>query len=120
MLSHPHEPYKFFDWPIVSKQSRFERRSGPMNAGLGVEAFVGESEALDGAPANQVLVDDLGRVFRSDVAIPDGLRIDNDGWAVFALVKAASLVDADARAEAGGLHELLDCGMHFPLAVGVA
>ncbi len=91
-----------------------------MDAGLGVEAFVGESEALNAAPANEVLVDDFGGVVRSDVAIPDGLGVDDDGWAVFALVKAASLVDADPRAEAGGLYQLLDGGVKFAFAVGVA
>ena len=89
-------------------------------AGLGVEAFVGEAQALDGAAGDEVLVDDLCCVFRADVAVPDGLRVDDYGGAVFALIEAASLVDADPGAKAGRLDELLDCGVEFALAVGVA
>jgi len=95
-------------------------RLGPVRAGLGVEAFVGEAEALDGAAGDKVLVDDFGGVFKADVAVPDGLGVDDDCPAVFALVEAAGLVDADARCEAGGLGELLNGGVELGLAVGVA
>jgi hypothetical protein len=91
-----------------------------MGAGLGVDAFVGEAEALDGTAGDEVLVDDFGGVFRADVAVPDGLGVDDDGVAVFALIEAAGLVDADAGGKAGGLDELLDGGVEFALAVGVA
>jgi hypothetical protein len=91
-----------------------------MRAGLGVEAFVGEAEALDGAAADEVLVDDFGSVFEGDVAVPDGLRVDDDGVAVLALIEAAGLVDPDPRRQAGGLGKLLDGGVEFALAVGVA
>lgn len=91
-----------------------------MGAGLGVEAFVGEAEALDWSAADEVLIDDFGGVFGADVAVPDGLRVNDDGGAVFALVEATGLVDADARGEAGGLGKLLDGGVEFALAVGIA
>ena len=92
----------------------------PMGAGLSVEAFVGETEALDGTAGDEVLVDDFGGVFGAHVAIPNGLRINDDSVAMLALIEAAGLVDADARAEAGSLHELLNGGVEFALAVGVA
>jgi hypothetical protein len=91
-----------------------------MGAGLGVDAFVGEAEALDGTAGDEVLVDDFGGVFQADVAVPDGLRIDDNGMAMLALIEAAGLVDADAGAEAGSLNELLDGSVEFALAVGVA
>jgi hypothetical protein len=91
-----------------------------MGAGLGVEAFAGEAEALDWSAADEVLIDDFGGVFGADVAVPDGLRVNDDRGAVFALVEATGLVDADARGEAGGLGKLLDGGVEFALAVGVA
>jgi hypothetical protein len=91
-----------------------------MGAGLGVEAFVGEAEALDRAACDEVLVDDFGSVFRADVAVPDALRVDDDGGAVFALIEATGLVYADAGPEIGSLHKLLDGCVEFSLAVGVA
>jgi len=91
-----------------------------MGAGLGVEELVGQAEALNGAAGNDVLVDDFGSIFGSDVAIPNSLGVDDDGGAVFALIQAAGLVYADAWAEAGGLYKLLDGGVQFALAVGVA
>jgi hypothetical protein len=91
-----------------------------MRARLGVDAFVCETKALDGTPCDEVLIDDFSGVFRADMAIPDGLRVDDDGVAVFALIEAPGLVDADAGAEGGGLYELLDSGVEFALAIGVA
>jgi len=91
-----------------------------MGAGLGVEAFIGQAEPLDGAAGDEVLVDDFGGVFRTDMAVPDGLRINDDSSPVLALIEAAGLVDADAGTETGGLYELLDGGVKFALAVGIA
>jgi hypothetical protein len=91
-----------------------------MWAGLSVDAFVGQTKPLHRAAAYEVLVDDLGGVFRPDVAVPDGLRVDDNSGAMLALIQAAGLVNADARAEVGGLDKLLDGCMEFGLTVGVA
>lgn len=107
--NHRTEPWK-----------RLGERRGTMRAGLGVEAFFGQAEALDRAAADEVLIDDFGGVFGADVTVPDGLRVDDDGGAVLALVEAAGLVDADARREAGGLGQLLNGGVELSFAVGVA
>ena len=104
----------------VGHRAGSRQRFGPMRARLGVEALVGEAQALDGAAGDEVLVDDFGGVFQADVAIPDGLGVDHDGGAVLALIEAAGLVDADARGEAGGLGKLLDGRVELGLAVGVA
>jgi hypothetical protein len=90
-----------------------------MGAGLGVDAGVGDAEALDGAAVDQVLLDDLGCVFGLHTAVPDGLGVDDDGGAVLALVKAERLVDAHAG-EAGGLGELLELSEDFALSIGGA
>ena len=47
--------------------------------------------------------DDFGHVFDRDSAVPDSFRINDDGWAVLALLEAAGFFDADGAAEAGGL-----------------
>lgn len=71
-----------------------ERR--PVRADGGVEAVVGDAEPLDGTASDEVFTDDLGDVFDLDSAVPYGFRVDNDGWAVLALLEASGLVDADA------------------------
>jgi len=91
-----------------------------MGAGLGIDAFVGETQALDGTAGDEVLVDDFGGVFGADMAVPDGLRVNDDSAPMLALIEAAGLVDAHAGAEAGSLDELLDGGMKFALTVGIA
>ena len=85
-----------------------------------IEALVGQAQALDRAPADQVLVDDFGGVFRADVAVPDRLGVDNHCPTVLALIEAAGLVDTDPRRQAGSLGQLLDGGVELGLPVGVA
>jgi hypothetical protein len=90
-----------------------------VGAALGIDAIVGNAEALNGAAVGQMLFDDLGGVFRLDSAVPDGLRVDDDGRAVLALVEAERLVDADTG-EAGGLGQLLKLREDFALSIGSA
>ena len=106
--NHRTEPWK-----------RLGERRGTMRAGLGVEAFFGQAEALDRAAADEVLIDDFGGVFGADVTVPDGLRVDDDGGAVLALVEAAGFVHANAVLEAGGFDGILEGAAEF-LAVFVA
>jgi hypothetical protein len=94
--------------------------SGAVGAGGGVEARLGDAEALDGAAAEDVFADDLLGVLGLDVAVPDGLGVDDDDGAVLALVEAAGLVGADAALEAGLLQELLQDGEQGAGAVGGA
>ncbi len=81
-----------------------------MRAGLGVDAFVGKSKALDGAAGDQVFSDDFGGVFGLHMTIPDCLRINDDRGAMLTLIQAKRLIDADTRAQIGGLGELLQLG----------
>ena len=59
-----------------------------MFATLRVQASLCKTKTLDRFPANDVCVDNLIDISFGDVAIPDGLRIDDHGWAVLALVEA--------------------------------
>jgi len=67
-----------------------------------------------------VLRDDFVGVFGFHSAIPNGIGVDDDSGSVFALVKAARLVDADAAGEAGFAGELREAGVKRALAVGSA
>jgi len=66
-----------------------------MRTGGGVQAIVGNDEALDGASGDKVLTDDFRHVFDGDTAVPDSFWVDDDGRAVLALVETSSLVGAD-------------------------
>jgi hypothetical protein len=72
---------------------------------LGVDAGFGKAQALDGAALDEVLMDDLVDVAGVDVAVPDGLGVDDDDGTVLTLVEAAGLIGADLVLEAG----VLDC-----------
>jgi hypothetical protein len=89
----------------------------PVRAGLGIDAFISEAQALYGTAVDQVFLDDLGGIFWLDVAIPDGFRVDDDSGAMLALIETAGLIDANRAAESGGLGELLQLSVQFALAV---
>jgi hypothetical protein len=91
-----------------------------MRAGFGVDAFVGEAEAVDGAAGYQMLADDLGGVGGLHAAVPGCVRVDDDGGAVLALIEAERLVDAHGGGEAGFAGELRELSVEFALAVGGA
>ena len=55
-------------------------------------------QALDRPPSEDVGLHDLVNVLQRDVAVPDGVGINHDGGAVFALVEASRLVNADGGA----------------------
>ena len=84
-----------------------------MRAVVGVDAGVGEAEALDGAAVEEVLLDDLFGVAGVGETVPDGFGIDDEDGAVLALVEAAGLVDADAMLEAGGFDGILEGAAEF-------
>jgi hypothetical protein len=91
-----------------------------VRAGLGVDALVGETEALDGAAGDEMLFDDGGGIFGLDVAIPDRLGVDDDGGTVLALIEAEGFVDAHASGETGVLGELREASVQVALTVGGA
>ena len=93
---------------------------GLVGATLGVEAGVGEAEALDGAVVEEVLGDDLVDVLEVDVAVPDGFGVDDDYGTMLALVEAAGLVGADVVLEAGFFDGVLEGWLELLTAVGEA
>ena len=88
-----------------------------MRADGGVEAVVGDDEALDRVSGDEVFPDDLGHVFDCDAAVPDGFGIDDDRGSVFALLQASGLVNADTDGEACGLHRIFEAGVELAFAV---
>ncbi len=70
-----------------------------MLAGRGVQARVGETQPLDGLSSDDVFGDDFIDVGCGHAAVPDSFRINDDIGTVLALVKASSLVRADATLE---------------------
>jgi hypothetical protein len=91
-----------------------------MRAAGGVDAALGQPQPLDGTSAGQVLADDLLHIFRLNMAVPHGLRINDNGWPVLALVETAGFVSADAGAETGGANGILKQALQLSLAVGGA
>jgi hypothetical protein len=67
-----------------------------------------------------MLFNDLRRIARLHVAVPDGFGIYNNDWAVLALIETERLVDAHFRAEARSLRQLLQLGEDFAFSVGRA
>jgi len=65
-----------------------------VGAGFGVDAFLGQPQALDGLAANQMLLHNLRGVGRLHMAVPHRIGIDDDRRPVFALVEAAGFVNA--------------------------
>jgi hypothetical protein len=91
-----------------------------VGAGFGVEALVGQAEALDGATMDEVLFDNFRCVFRTHTAIPDGIGVDDDHGAVFALVQAAGFVDTHTVAETCGFGALLEFRVQVAGSIGGA
>jgi hypothetical protein len=91
-----------------------------MRAGFGVETIFVDAQALDGTAAEEVLGDDGFGVFRMDVAVPDGVRVDDDHGAVLALIETTGFVDAHAAGKAGFPAQLLQARMQFAFSVAGA
>jgi hypothetical protein len=91
-----------------------------MRAGFGVDAFVGQTQALDRPAAHQVLFHDLCGVSGLHMAVPDGFGVNHYRWSMFALVKAHGFVDAHGSAKTGGFRQLLQLGMKLAFPIGSA
>jgi hypothetical protein len=63
-------------------------------AGFGIQAGVGQAKALHGVSANDVGIDNLVDIRFGDMAIPDGLGINDDGGSVLTLIETSGLVGA--------------------------
>jgi hypothetical protein len=94
--------------------------STAMRAGFAVDAVFGDAKALDGTTGDEVFGNNFSGVFGPDVAVPDGVRIDNHGGAVLALVEATGLVDAHPAGEACFFAKLLQARVQIALSVACA
>lgn len=87
-----------------------------MLATRGVEALVGDHQSLDRLIADDVRVNDLVNIGRGNVAVPDGFRINDNRWAVLALVKTPGFVSADGAFDSA----LCEFGLEGSMKVSVA
>jgi hypothetical protein len=94
--------------------------SASMWTALRVQALVGNAQPFDRPAANQVLCDDLGRVFGPHAAIPDGLRVDHHRGPMLALVQAAGFVNAYSSSETSFFCQLLQTSVQVAFSIGRA
>ena len=105
---------------MLISDSGHRRRLTAVRAGLGVDARVGKTQALDGPASYKVLLHNLRGVAGLHVAVPDGFGIDHYRGAMFALIQAERFVDANGSAESGSLGQLLQLGVEIAFAIGGA
>jgi hypothetical protein len=86
----------------------------------GVEAVVVDDEALNRLVADNVGGDDFLDVIFGDMAVPDGVGINDDSGSVLALVEASGLVGADGVTNAVLGQDFLELLLEFAVSVGVA
>ena len=67
---------------------------------------------------NKVLGDNFIHIFKVNEAIPDGLRIDHDHWAMLALIEASGLVGANNMLQSGILDGVLERAFELFAALG--
>jgi len=116
-VNHGHRSGKAFH--NRSKELRWANTVlAAMRTRFGVNAVLAQAEALDGTTGDEMLGDDGLSVFRVDVAVPDGIRVDHHGGPVLALIETAGLVDAHPAGESRLLDQLLQAGVQiaFPIA----
>jgi hypothetical protein len=103
--------------PCDQKIPEFPVRSAAMGAGFCIQALFGNAKTLDGMTAQQMLLHDGLGVFRSDIAVPDGLGINHHHGPMLALVQASGLVDAHLAGKACLFDELGEAGMQITFSI---
>jgi hypothetical protein len=84
-----------------------------------VQDGVGNDQALNRLPADDVRLDDFVHVFRLNASIPDRFRVNDHSWPQFALIQATGFVGADifnSELRQLGLEQALE----FALTGGIA
>ncbi len=72
-----------------------------MRATLRIQALIGNAQPLHWPPAHQVLRDNLRRILRLHIPVPNRFRIHNHRRPVFALVQAQGFVDPYSAGQTG-------------------
>jgi hypothetical protein len=85
-----------------------------------VKAGVRQNEARDGLSADDVGGDDFFYVIVGNVAVPDGVGIDDYGGSVFALVETSGLVGANRVAHIVLGENLLEFLLELGFGVRIA
>ena len=102
------------------RQSRTLRLALAVFAGWRVQARVGEAKAFYRSAAEDVRFDDLVDVGLGDVSVPDGVGVDDEVGAVFALVEASGLIGADFAFQAALGQFLFEEFLQFGFGGGIA
>jgi hypothetical protein len=91
-----------------------------MFAYVGVDAALGQQQSFYRTPRQQMRGNNFVHICFRHVPIPHGFWIDDHGGPMFALVQAASLVDADSILEACSIDGLLEPCLQLRFAIGIA
>jgi len=94
-------------WCVVGHPDKHEaarRLLLAMGAVVSIDAGVRKAETFDRTAVYQVFLNDFLNVTLVDKTIPNGFGVDDEDWAVLALVQAAGLVNTDAVLQASGLY----------------
>jgi hypothetical protein len=85
-----------------------------VRAGGGIQAGVGQAQALDGDAAEKVRLDDFIDIGEGNVAVPNGFGVDDDRGTVFALIEAPGFIGAyrqgNSRMGQAGLEGTVEAG----------
>ena len=88
-----------------------------MRTGLGVDARVGQAQALHRPAIHKVFLHNFRGIFGLHMPVPDRLGIDHNRRPMLALVEAAGFVDPDGISQARSLGELLQLRMQLALSI---
>lgn len=85
-----------------------------------VEAVFGDHEALDGLAVHDVGLDDLVDIGGAHAPVPNGVRVDDDGRAMLALVETSRHVGAHAFLQSAQCEFLLELKLQLRLCLRIA
>ena len=85
-----------------------------------VDAVLGNQKSLHDLAAPEVSLNDFVHIRQLDTSVPDGVRIDDDAGAVFALVQAATAIGPHRSTKASSSQSFLEGGAKKLRALGVA
>jgi hypothetical protein len=91
-----------------------------MRATLGVQAGIGQPQALHRTAVQQMLLNDFSHVPGMHKAVPDGVGIDHHDRSVLALVETAQLIRPDLSLQPGVLDGVLERALQLSAALAGA
>jgi hypothetical protein len=91
-----------------------------VGAGGGVHALIGQAKALDGPAAEDVALHDFVHIGLRHTAVPHGIRVDDNGRTVLALVQTTRFVGADTLAQSALGQRLLEGFLQVIVRIRIA